>query len=322
MRLAQLGSNPFGTVEQKPTVQQKVESIVKLIQDTVESESWKDNGGAIGSIANSTGTRHHQTPETHAKLKELLAKLPDQQARLVHVRADWIFAAPDQLRFDEAKAQGALREIDRAMIDKLPKDVVCARAETTCFTGQTVSIVSGRHQSYVSDLSPIVGTQAVAMDPVISVFQAGAELQVTPTIQTDGKSAVVDLHSIVSDWDEAPAYELHGDSSFPTTRGSSVTSAATGTNQIQRPRPVMQQLHTTLRVPMGKSIVVGGMTSSRQCTAWIGGNSFSSLKSRAGEARTFPRKPDWSTQASPAYTRFPSSRRGMHRASKISSDRP
>ena len=259
------GPNVFGPNPEppQPAGQERVDALIKLIEETVDNDTWKDNGGATGAIREFGGNLViTQTAETHAKIRDLLAKLPDQQARLVRVRIDWIVADPNQVRLDVAGegSAGALRQVDRAALQKLPAEALRAAAETTCFTGQTVSLSSGRIQSYVSDLNPIVAQDAAEFDPSVNTFRAGAELQVTPTIQTDGKSAVVDLHSVVSDWDESTPYEFHGATLGPTTQSAGAPAKPGAVNQIQRPRPMIQQLHTTLRVPLGKPIIVGGMT--------------------------------------------------------------
>jgi type II secretory pathway component GspD/PulD (secretin) len=247
-----------------------VDALIKLIEETVDAPSWRDNGGAVGMIREFGGMLVvTQTAENHRKIKDLLNQLPEQQSRLVRVRVDWLYIEPDQVKFEGMKTSGALREIDRASLDKLPKDVMRFRAETTCFTGQTVSLRSARQQAYVSDLNPIVGTQAVAYDPAISILSVGIVLQVTPTLQVDGQSAVLDVHSTIGDPAAMKRFDLRGGAVAATTQevGSGGGLRVTGDNAVDLPNLFIQRLDTTLRVPLAKTIIVGGMTCEPQAGA-------------------------------------------------------
>ena len=166
----------------------------------------------------------------------------------------WIFGNPDQLHFGE-KNTGATREIDPAVLQNLPKDVIHHRAETVCFSGQTVTLQSGSQHAYVSDLHPIVAQQAVGYDPVMKVAENGAMLEVTPAVQTDGKAAWVDLYSTVSDWGKPVKVNVE----FQTS-GTTQPTAVRGEAVLDRPNMTLQSIRTSMRVPIGKAVIVGGMT--------------------------------------------------------------
>jgi hypothetical protein len=237
------------------------DAYIRLIQATIDPDSWTDNGGEIGQIRVIQGrlvVTH--TAEVHQRITEVLAKLQD--SRMTRVRAHWLFFDPANSPLGEDRNQAIPRELDPAVLAKLPDDVTHLRAETVCFAGQTVHLMSGHQRSYVSDLSPIVGTQAVGSDPVTSIVNDGAILQVTPTLQHDGQSAVLDLQSVVVDLVSMDPSPLRATAQVATTgpAGLSRPIPADVELVLERPKLLRQQLRTTVRVPLGKPVVIGGMT--------------------------------------------------------------
>jgi hypothetical protein len=113
-----------------------------------------------------------------------------------------------------------------------------------------------RGKTMVRDLQPVVAQQAVGYQADVTLAQAGATLQVTPQVAKDGSTAVVDLQSLVTEWDEAadPGGRL-----MPTTLPSEYNWPW---SMIDRQSVVAQQFRTTLRIPLNKPMLVGGMTMS------------------------------------------------------------
>src|SRR5438477_5890097 len=71
------GQNLFGggqpTETPAPSRQDLVDNIVKLMQDTIAAETWKANGGNIGSMRELSGQLVvTQLPENHQKIQEVL----------------------------------------------------------------------------------------------------------------------------------------------------------------------------------------------------------------------------------------------------------
>src|SRR5205823_9811617 len=74
-----------------PARQELVDSIIKLIQDTVASESWKDNGGHVGSLRELSGQLIvTQTPENQHQLLKLLEQLRETRAIQVTIEARFL----------------------------------------------------------------------------------------------------------------------------------------------------------------------------------------------------------------------------------------
>ena len=85
------GGGGAGT-DKGPTRTELVEAITKLIQDTVASETWKDNGGNIGSLRELNGQLIvTQTPENQRSLVKLLDQLREQRALQVTVETRFLF---------------------------------------------------------------------------------------------------------------------------------------------------------------------------------------------------------------------------------------
>src|SRR4029077_16079526 len=74
-----------------PTRQELVDAIIKLIQDTVASETWKDNGGTVGSLRELSGQLIvTQTPENQHQLIKLLEQLRETRAIQVTIETRFL----------------------------------------------------------------------------------------------------------------------------------------------------------------------------------------------------------------------------------------
>jgi hypothetical protein len=132
----------------------------------------------------------------------------------------------------------------------------------TCYNGQTVHTVAGGQTLMITSMIPVVGgdldtTSRVGYRPVVNLIQEGAALQVTPVANTSGKYVVLDIHSRVNlfprsapQTDEAAAPQKD----WPPGQISQIAAA------VDRPRLVNHRLSTTLRVPVDRTMLVGGMT--------------------------------------------------------------
>jgi type II secretory pathway component GspD/PulD (secretin)/tetratricopeptide (TPR) repeat protein len=78
-------------METGPTRQELVDSITKLIEDTVATDTWKDNGGAVGALRELQGQLVvTQTPENHRLLANLLEKLRESRAIQINIETRFI----------------------------------------------------------------------------------------------------------------------------------------------------------------------------------------------------------------------------------------
>ena len=257
------GGNGGSGPATQPTRADRVADLIKLIMDTVNVDSWRDNGGTAGAIRDLSGLLVvTQTADAHKQIETLLGQLREDHLRTVRVQADWISLTPDQaiaLLPADQKGDGkvAARVIDPAALAKLPSEATKFHAELSCFSGQTVSIASGRSHSAITDQQPVVAQDAVAYDPEVSEVRVGAMLEVTPTLETTLDTAVVDVKSQVADWAEPSAI-------VQAPRQTSASKQAVGSDiavVVDRLNLMSQEFRTTARLPVGKPILIGGMTS-------------------------------------------------------------
>ena len=74
-----------------PTRQELVDSIIKLITDTISPDSWRDSGGSVGAIKELQGQLIvTQTPENQKALVNLLEQLREQRAIQVTVETRFL----------------------------------------------------------------------------------------------------------------------------------------------------------------------------------------------------------------------------------------
>jgi hypothetical protein len=208
--------------DQGPTRTELVDSIVKLIQDTVASESWKDNGGNVGSIRELSGQLIvTQTPENQRQLVRLLEQLRETRAIQVTVETRFLFVqrnfledigldfdfvfnnvagnirrradhrsrrtrptsrSPGQPRYDPAGQPRPPRFAGSASRPPSPSSTTSGQRaaprhpgeqvnstitapRVTLFNGQRAYVLVATSRAYVSDLNPVVGSNAVGFDP-------------------------------------------------------------------------------------------------------------------------------------------------------------
>jgi hypothetical protein len=199
-----------------------------------------------------------QHQEQQAQIEQLLKDMraESRPAKIVTIRADWILLEPNQIdsvtKPLDDKSEPNVKVVDLEAAQKLnPK--AHYRGQITCFDGQTVSIASIQGQSATTVVQPVVAEQATAYNPVVKIPQSGATLQITPQISRDGATAVADVQSIVSD-------VRH----LPTTQPTNTEMAWEAVDKLNIQA---QQLKTALRLPLGRPILVGGMTVAPDLTS-------------------------------------------------------
>lgn len=200
------------------------------------------------------------------------------------IDARWLLLTSDELDSLVLPEPQGVPEVDRKRLAELTRRPGSIRGITSCFSGQLVYIVSGTKQNVVSGYIPVVGSIAapnrtdqlvserrqslvrlvsdgsavassrgsqVGYQPVIEKPNLGALLEIRPTRSpSNGQSpgAVVDLKSTVT----APALPQ------PEPDGSDQSAAIAPV--VDRIAIQTQEFATTLRMPLGKPILVGGLT--------------------------------------------------------------
>ena len=103
-------------------------------------------------------------------------------------------------------------------------------------------------------LSKTVALLLLPSNFLIVLGLVGLVLQVTPLLSPDGQTAVLDLVSVATDWGAVEGgIEMSGISGEHGTTSRPVA-------KLDRINLGVQQMRTTVRVPVGKAVFVGGMT--------------------------------------------------------------
>ncbi len=247
--------------------QRDFDSLIETITSTVEPTTWDEVGGpgSIRSFDATTGMLiFSQTQETHQRTERLLEQIraTNSKVPLVTVRALWLLLdmkqLDDLLASKSGKAGGVDRKSLRAMAEKAKGYV----GMISCFSGQTVHIASSHGRSAVVGAIPVVGS-GIGYQPIVSNPQCGAMLQVTPQVRPGAKTAVVDLWSSVvrSEGQGEQIRFLSGRSARKKgDKGCQNEHAAGPSVTLDRVNVAVEQLGTTLRLPLGEATLVGGLT--------------------------------------------------------------
>jgi hypothetical protein len=247
--------------------QRDFDSLIDLIKTSVKPTTWDDVGGP-GSIAPLEGPAgmlvFHQTQEIHQRTEKLLEQIREARSKvpLVTVRAFWLLLDMKQLDDLLASKSGKGGGIDRKTLREMAEKVKGYAGTISCFSGQTVHIASTRSRSAVVGAIPVVGS-GIGYQPIVSNPQCGAMLQVTPQVLPGAKTAVVDLWSSVVR-SEGPGEQIHflngkrarkkGD------KGDTNEETAEPSVTLDRVNAAVEQLGTTIRLPLGEATLVGGIT--------------------------------------------------------------
>jgi type II secretory pathway component GspD/PulD (secretin) len=312
------------------TRQQLVDEIITLIQDTVATESWKQNGGTVGSIRELAGQLIvTQTPENQRQLAHLLEQLRETRAIQITVETrfltvqrnfleevgldlDFAFgpgqiwsnvgpvsinnntptytdisklttSVPGNIATDlvasASSAQGvqpnfgitngqggAVTFMDDFQVSMLIRATQIHQNTTTLtaprltlFNGQAAWVVVATDTAYVSDLTPVVASSAVAFDPTISVVSSGVLLFVQATVSSDRKYVTMTLTPTLSRLRALVPFPVNAVVNIPATTGGTGSSQITQ-GFIQQPVQDTTQLATTVSVPDGGTLLLGGQT--------------------------------------------------------------
>jgi hypothetical protein len=230
------------------------ESLRQLIVNSVDPQSWTENGGLTGAF-NTLGSVMliSQTQENHEKVAQLLKLLreavkPDQA---VCVRAYWLTLSAEDAAKVMGKDQASPKSAPVVPEELMASKYIYCQAQTTCFNGQAVYVFSGRQKTVIVDQNPVVGTDATAFDPQTELRLAGVQLEVRPKLSQDGGRVVLDLSSVITEREEGVPSRI--------TEVRSATSRPV-LAEIDREDMLKQQMQTTVTVPVGKKVLVGGMT--------------------------------------------------------------
>jgi type II secretory pathway component GspD/PulD (secretin) len=131
----------------------------------------------------------------------------------------------------------------------------------TLFNGQRAYVLVSTETAYVSNLTPVVAAGAVGFAATINTVQSGVVLDVTATISADRKYVTLTLRPTLS--------TLEALLNFPVSiavagGGTGGGGAATASSSIQEPELEVTRVRTTVSVPDGGTLLLGGQTVSAE----------------------------------------------------------
>jgi hypothetical protein len=313
---AQAGNGRAAAAHNEPadvaaSAKTSMQSLINAITTTINPESWEDLSGP-GSIARiGTSLIIRNDASVHEQIDALFTLLRQKwrTQRTVSIAAWWFPLTEAQLQkllpgtgkgptgVEGIEAYGivdeaAWKQLLAADAEGERKGPGAGRAVITCYNGQTVSTIAGAEEGIVNEIEPIVvrGNNdepmgRVAYRPSLTPIHEGSSLQITPLVNSSGKFVMLDVHSRVTVREPAaPARRqaLHDDDQ---------PGPAAVANALDRPRLLTQRLATTLRTPVDRVLLVGGMTFSAKPQA-NDSTLYLFLRTTVQELRDDPGKPD------------------------------
>jgi general secretion pathway protein D len=133
----------------------------------------------------------------------------------------------------------------------------------TLFNGQRAFVLVATQQAYISDLNAQTGTGVGIFDPEIGIVSSGVLLDVVATVSADRKYVTLTLRPQLAqlvDLEEF-LFQVGGTSTFGGTGDESfIGGGATPSGIVQQPIIQITQVNTTVSVPDGGTLLLGGQT--------------------------------------------------------------
>jgi hypothetical protein len=281
------GGGTFQVSDKSPSPEFKVtlRDLITAIKEVVQPDTWKDNEGQATITALGNALLISAEEDAHSQIRDLLNLFRQRWGtlRTVSVQAWWLWLDDAQLHslLADSATPGpkAFGLVSDAVWTKLNQSLhgephdprrLGYRATVTCYNGQIVHVMSDGQRLAVTDVRPVIvpsdggtGGPSVALQPEMSVVNEGAVLQVRPIANISGKTVVLDINSRVN--------VRHDVTPTDEPRGKPAESAQKGkAGQIIVPvvdrnlQLLTNRISTTLRVPVERTMLVGGMTFEDQ----------------------------------------------------------
>jgi len=225
-----------------------------ILRRTVKAEPWTDEGGRgqierVGALFVIT-----QSEDGHKQIKDLIEQFR-QARKMLTIRAKWLLADPKQLPlFLPAGADPFavpqvvnLEPLDNADVDAR----IIYQGQLTCFDRQATYLASGSVETCCVDLEPVVAEGAAGWDPTMAHLLFGVFLQVNPALVQDRPEVTLDVRTSIA--------EKNGETASGLVEACTDRATAKGT--VDKPKYFGHTFRTTLRLPLDKPVLVGGLTS-------------------------------------------------------------
>jgi hypothetical protein len=254
------------------TTRTSMDGLIDAVTSTIEPTQWDDAGGPCSISPLGTSLLVSATSSIHRQIEGLFGAFRERWGtlRTVTVQADWIWLSRQELvqavqRQPSSAGPGDVPSFglidDKAWNELMLKEDRRAgyTATMTCTNGQTVNTVSGRQSVVVNGVTPVVGgeKEEVGYRASAMPLQEGAAIQITPVVSTSGKFVILDVHTRVVEPQHDPAEQP------PAAQGKAAKgkhAAIAAAEALDRPQLAAYRFATTVRLPVDRRVLVGGMT--------------------------------------------------------------
>ncbi len=252
----------------------EMDGLIGMIPMVIAPESWDDVGGAGSREPYGRLLIIRQTVAIHLQIEALLDEIRAKRraAPAVVIDARWLLLDSDLL--DQLVIGGKAGEgndsqgrvaVDPEALEQMTRAVPSFRARISCMSGHKAFLSAGDRRSVVHGAIPVVGS-GIGYQPVVEIPNIGLLLGIRPSIEPGKETALLDVNSTVTGWKE-PDRALYVGTHFPpslhkdaVTQEESVLPAGEASVSVDRVNLPAQEFAATARVPLGKPILLGGLT--------------------------------------------------------------
>jgi beta-lactamase regulating signal transducer with metallopeptidase domain len=249
-----------------------IQEVTDLIKETVDPDSWRENGGTVGAMREIQGQLIvTQTPQIHQQIAALLTQL--REPRGVQVMVESRFVTLDPATLDESlrqKLMPSFQSKDKPGVAFLTdEDVQAVLGATkqqeqstiitaprlTLFNGQRAYVMVGTDRAYVSGFTATKqGDGKTKWEPETSIAHAGVTLDVSATCSADRKYVTLTLRPESS--------RLVGMSTKPFPGPADAPKDL----MVEVPQITAQRLQTSASIPDRQTLLLGGVVADVDAT--------------------------------------------------------
>jgi len=247
------------------------QAFVDIIKHTVNNQTdpkvaaWTDEGGPASIDYSSYGGAGvlivSQTREGQKRVESLLEAMrgaSEVGGSMLAIHARWVEMADakvaELLGRDPAKRQVPMEVTDADLAKADAKTIY--RGGTTCFDRQTVFVASGNFKVYFANAKPFSCEAFLGITPVIRNCLVGGMLEVRPQLSKDKNTVLLDYLSYVN-----PSANIEHAGSQEFAVGADRGEPLRG--NLGFPAVDFQTLRGSVRIPLGKSILLGFTTGPK-----------------------------------------------------------
>jgi hypothetical protein len=250
--------------------EERRQSLIKLIEDFVAPDSWREYGGTIGVIREyQDGLLIQGTADTHQQITRLLQTLRQYRNDTIRVHAYWVVASsgdlekvlkPIQPANDSSAAHSAWQAVSAEDMTALESRSPHYQAQMLAMNGEWVSAATLRVLPHEDVLA-----QAGYAATDITWYATRLALEVCPTLDPQTNTATVIIQARVNGQPTLPPAPDTSATTQPIARKLPPKNAATqpattrarASTSAKPDFSELQEIDTTARVPLGPIILIG-----------------------------------------------------------------